>query len=125
MELNGLESEDIVVKTPMTVMKKQPEDKTTQSKTSTPKKKQQTPKTLHNNTPQDDQFQYCKNTVHKTTSCAKLAKRRKHEEDPNAVRCTHCNAPGHEEPTGYFRAIWKTVLRSEKVLESSVRKLLS
>ena len=65
MELNGLESEDTGVKTQMTIIKKQPEGKTTQPKTSVPKKRQQTPETVPNNTLQDDQCQYCKNTGHK------------------------------------------------------------
>ena len=104
MELNGLESEDTGVKTQMTVINKQAEDKPTQQKTATTKKKQQTPKTVPNNTLRDDQCRYCKNTGHKAADCAKLAKRRKLEEDPYAIRCTHCNAPGHEEPTCYFEA---------------------
>ena len=86
----------------MTVLNKQAEDKPSQQKTTTTKKKQQTPKTVPNNTLQDDQCRYCKNTGHKAADCAKLAKRRKLEEDPDAIRCTHCNVPGHEEPTCYF-----------------------
>ena len=104
MELNGLESEDTGVKTQMAVINKTAEDKSTQQKTATTKKKQQTPKTVPNNTLQDDQCRYCKNTGHKAADCAKLAKRRKLEEDPDAIRCAHCKAPGHEEPTCYFGA---------------------
>ena len=104
MELNGLESEDTGVKTQMAVINKPAEDKPTQQKAATTKKKQQTPKTVPNNTLQDDQCRYCKNTGHKAADCTKLAKRRKLEEDPDAIRCTHCNAPGHEEPTCYFGA---------------------
>ena len=102
MELNGLESKDTGVKTQKTVMKKQSEDKATQPKTSTPNKKQQTPKQVSNNTLQDDQCRYCENTWHKAEKCARLAKRCKLEEDHDAAQCTHCNAPGHEEPTCYF-----------------------
>ena len=104
MELNGLESEDTGVKMQMAVINKPAEDKPTQQKTATTKKKQQTPKTVPNNTLQDDQCRYCENTVHKAADCAKLAKRRKLEEEPDAIRCTHCNAPGDEEPTCYFGA---------------------
>ena len=104
MELNGLESEDTGVKTQMAVINKTAEDKSTQQKTATTKKKQQTPKTVPNITLQDDHCRYCKNTGHKAADCAKLAKRRKLEEDPDAIRCAHCNAPGHEEPTCYFGA---------------------
>ena len=86
MELNGIESENTGVKTQMTVLKKQSEEKTTQQKTSATKKKQQTPKTVPNNTLQYDQCRYCKNTGHKAADCAKLAKRRKLEEDPDAIR---------------------------------------
>ena len=125
MELNDLESEDTGVKTQMTVLKKQPDEKTTQQKTSTPKKKQQTPKTVPNNTLQDDHCRYCKNTGHKAADCPKLAKRRKLEEDTEALRCTHCNAPGHEEPTCYFGAImenrppkWTLTEAQKKLIES-------
>ena len=104
MELNGLESEDTGVKTQMTVINKPAEDKPTQQKTAATKKKQQTPKTVPNNTLQDDQCRYCKNTGHKAADCAKLAKRHKLEEDPDAIRCTHCYPPGHEELTCYFGA---------------------
>ena len=88
----------------MTVINKQADDKPSQQKTATTKKKQQSPKTVPNNTLQDDQCRYCKNTGHKAADCAKLVKRRKLEEDPDAIRCAHCNAPGHEEPTCYFGA---------------------
>ena len=104
MELNGLELDDTGIQTQMTAINKQAEDKPTQQKTATTKKMQQTPKTVPNNTLQDDKCRYCKNTGHKAADCAKLAKRRKLEEDPDAIRCTHCNAPGHEEPTCYFGA---------------------
>ena len=104
MELNGLVSEDTGVKTQMAVINKPAEDNPTQQKTATTKKKQQTPKTVPNNTLQDDQCRYCKNTGHKAADCAKLAKRHKLEEDPDAIRCRHCNATGHEELTCYFGA---------------------
>ena len=104
MELNGLESQDTGVKTQMTVINKQSEGKPTQQKTATTKTKQQTPKTVRNNILQDDQCRYCKNTGHKAADSAKLGKRRKLEEDPDAMRCTHCNPPGHEKPTCYFGA---------------------
>ena len=89
MELDGLESEDTGVKTQMAVINKTAEDKSTQQKNATTKKKQQTLKTVPNNTLQDDQCRYCKNTGHKAADCAKLAKRRKLEEDPDAIRCAH------------------------------------
>ena len=41
--LNGLESVETVIKTQMTITKKQQRDKTTQPETSAPEKKQQTP----------------------------------------------------------------------------------
>ena len=85
MELNGLESEDTGVKTQMTAINKQAEDKPMQQKAATTKKKQQTPKTVPNNRLQDDQCSFCKNTGHKAADCAKLAKRRKPEEDPDAI----------------------------------------
>ena len=112
MELNGLESDDTGLKTQMTAINKQAEDKPTHEKTATTKTKQQTPKIVPNNTLQDDQCRYCKNMGLKAADCAKLAKRRKLEEDPDAIRCTHCNAPGHEEPTCYFGANMKNRPRS-------------
>ena len=125
MELNGLESEDTGVKTQMAVINKTAEDKSTQQKNATTKKKQQTPKTVPNNTLQDDQCRYCKNTGHKAADCAKLAKRRKLEEDPDAIRCAHCNAPGHEEPTCYFGANmenrppkWTLIESQKKLIEN-------
>ena len=125
MELNGLESEDTGIKTQMAVINKPAEDKPTQQKTATTKKKQQTPKTVPNNTLQDDQCRFCKNTGHKAADCAELAKRRKLEEDPDAIRCAHCNAPGHEEPTCYFGANmenrppkWTLIEAQKKVIEN-------
>ena len=104
MEFKGLESEDTGVKTQMAKRNKPAEDKPTQQKPATTKKKQQTPKTVPNNTLQEDQCRYCKNTGHMAADCAKLAKRHKLEEDPDSIRCTHCNPPGHEELTCYFGA---------------------
>ena len=101
MDLNTLESEETGVKTLMTRTKK-PEDKTTQSKNSTPKKKQQTPKPVPNITLRDDQCRYSKDTGQKASSCPNMAKQGKMEEDTNAARCTHCNAPGHKDPKCYF-----------------------
>ena len=125
MELNGLESEDTGVKTQMTVINEQAKDKPSQQKTATTKKKQQTPTTVSNNTLQDDQCRYCKNTGHKAADCAKQAKRRKLEEDPDAIRCTHCNTPGHEKPTCYFGAnmesrppTWTLTEAQKKLIEN-------
>ena len=111
MEINGLELEDTGVETQMTVMKEQPEDKTSHKNLNT-KIEQQTPKILTNNTLQDDRYRYCKNTGHKAADCTKLPKRRKLEENPDVVRWTHCNAPGHKEPTCYIGAKMKNRPRS-------------
>ena len=99
MELNGLESEDTGVKTQLTVMKNNQKTKQ-HSRKLQHQKKQQIPKTVPNNKLQGDQYRYCKNTGHKPVDCAKLAKRRKLEEDPDAVRLATSEQ------------IWKTVLRS-------------
>ena len=125
MELNGLESEDTGGKTQMAVINKPAKDKPTQQKTATTTKKPQTPKTVPNNTLQDDQYRYCTNTGQKAADCAKLAKRLKLEEGPDAIRCTHCNAPGQEEPTCYFGANmenrppkWTLIEAQKKLIEN-------
>ena len=115
MELNRLDSEDTGVKTQMTVINKQSEDKTAQQKTTTTKKNQQTPKTVPNNTLQDDQCRYCKNTGHKAADCVKLALRRQLEEDPDAMRCAHCNGPMDQDMRNQqatSEQIWKIAPRS-------------
>ena len=98
MELNGLASEDTGVKTQMAVINKPTEDKPTQQKTASTKKKQQTPKTVPNNTLQDDQCRYCKNTGHKAADCPKLAKRRKLEK----ITKTPTNKITRKHPTTTF-----------------------
>ena len=105
MELNGLEADEPLVKTQMTVVKQQPNSqntKTTSQKTTTTKTK--TPNTVPNNTLQNNQCRYCKEEGHLAKECPKLAKRQKMDKDPDAPRCSPCNTPGHEEPNCYFAA---------------------
>ena len=86
MELNGLEADEPLVKTQMTVTKK--DQKTEKSnKKQTEKPKTQTPKTVPDKTLRNDQCRYCKETGHMMADCPKLAKRRKLEEDPEAEKC--------------------------------------
>ena len=108
MELNGLESEDTGVKTQMTVLKKQSDDKTTQPKTSTPKKKQ-TPKTVPNNTLQDDQCRYCKNTKQTAPSWRNAVSWKKTLKI-SAVRIVMHQDMKNQHATS--EQIWKTVLRN-------------
>ena len=103
MELNGLEANDTLVKTQMTVTKKEQNTEKTNKK-QTDKTKQQTPKTVPDKTLKNDQCRYCKETGHMMTDCPKLAKRRKLEEDPEAEKCQNCNTPGHDEENCYFGA---------------------
>ena len=103
MELNGLKADETLVKTQMTVTKK--DQKTEKSnKKQTEKPNTQTPKTVPDKTLKNDQCRYCKETGHIMADCPKLAKRRKLEEDPETEKCQNCNTPGHEEENGYFGA---------------------
>ena len=103
MELNGLEADEHLVKTQMTVTKKEQNTEKTNKKPND-KAKKQTPKTVPDKTLKSDQCRYCKDTSHMMTDCPKLAKRRKLEEDPEAPKCPNCNTPGHDEEECYFTA---------------------
>ena len=85
MELNGLEADEHLVKTQMTVTKK--EQNTDKSgKKQNDKAKKPTPKTVPDKILKNDQCRYCKETGHMMADCPKLAKRRKLEEDPDAEK---------------------------------------
>ena len=101
MELNGLESDETLVKTQMTATKKEHKTDNTNNK-QTNKTKSQTPKSVPNKTLKDGQCRYCKEEGHMMTDCPKLAKRRKLQEDPDADKCENCNTPGHTEENCYF-----------------------
>ena len=124
MELNGLEADEPLVKTQMTVTKK--DQKTEKSnKKQTEKPKTQTPKTVPDTTLKNDQCRYCKETGHMMADCPKLAKRRKLEEDPEAEKCQNCNTPGHQEENCYFGANmenrppkWTLTEAQKKVIET-------
>ena len=100
MELNGLESDESLVKTQMTATKKEHKTDNTNKK-QTDKTKSQTPKSVPNKT-LNGQCRYCKEEGHMMTDCPKLAKRRKLQEDPDADKCENCNTPGHTEENCYF-----------------------
>ena len=124
MELNGLEADEPLVKTQMTVTKKDQNTEKTDKK-QTDKGKKQTPKTVPDKTLKNDQCRYCKETGHMMTDCPKLAKRRKLEEDPEAEKCQNCNTPGHEEENCYFGANmenrpskWTLTEAQKKVIEA-------
>ena len=101
MELNGLESDESLVKTQMTATKKEHKTDNTNKK-QTNKTKSQTPKSVSNKTLKDGQCRYCKEEGHMMTDCPKLAKRRKLQEDPDADKCENCNTPVHTEEHCYF-----------------------
>ena len=83
MQLNGLESDEHLVKTQMTVTEKeQNADKA--NKKQTEKVKTQTPKTVPNKILKNDQCRYGRETGHMMADCPKSAKWRKLEEDPDA-----------------------------------------
>ena len=124
MELNGLEADEPLVKTQMTVTKKDQNTEKTDKK-QTDKGKKQAPKTVPDKTLKNDQCRYCKETGHMMTDCPKLAKRRKLEEDPEVEKCQNCNTPGHEEENCYFGANmenrppkWTLTEAQKKVIEA-------
>ena len=104
MELNGLEADEPLVKTQMTVVKQPSSEQTTKTTSQNTKPKTKTPNTVPNNTLQNNQCRYCKEEGHIAKECPKLAKRQKMDKDPDAPRCSHCNTTGHEEPNCYFGA---------------------
>ena len=123
MELNGLEADEPLVKTQMTVTKKEQTTEKTNKKQND-KAKKQTPKTVPDKTLKNDQCRYCKETEHMMTDCPKLAKRRKLEADPDAEKCQTCNTPGHDEENCYFGANmenrpskWNLTDAQKKVIE--------
>ena len=104
MELNGLEADEPLVKTQMTVVKQQSSSQNTKTTSQNTKTKTKTPNTVPTNTLQNNQCRYCKDEGHIAKECLKLAKRQKMDKDPDAQRCSHCSTPGHEEPNCYFGA---------------------
>ena len=124
MELNGLESDEPLVKTRMTVTKKKQNGKKSNKKQNE-KAKTQTPKTVPNKTLKNDQCRYCKETGHMMADCPKLGKRRKLEEDLDAEKCQNCNTPGHDAENCYFGANmenrppkWTLTEAQKKVIEN-------
>ena len=127
MELNGLEADEALVKTQMTVTKKEQNTEKTNKKP-VDKTKKRTPKTVPDKTLKNDQCRYCKDASHMMTDCPKLAKRRKLEEDPDAPKCPNCKTPGHEEEDCYFGANmdnrppkWNLTEAQKKVIEEYKR----
>ena len=123
MELNGLETDEPLVKTQMTATKKEQNTEKTNKKPNE-KTKKQTPKTVPDKTLKNNQCRYCKEAGHIMADCPKLAKRRKLEEDPDAAKCENCNTPGHEEENCYFGANmenrppkWNLTDAQKKVIE--------
>ena len=124
MELNGLEADEPLVKTQMTVTKKEKNTERTNKKPNE-KTKKQTPKTVPDKTLKSNQCRYCKGAGHMMADCPKLAKRRKLEGDPDAAKCANCNTPGHEEENCYFGASmdnrppkWKLTEVQQKIIEA-------
>ena len=122
MELNGLEADEPLVKTQMTVTKKEQNTEKFNKKPNE-KTKKQTPKTVPDKTLKNNQCRYCKEAGHLMADCPKLAKRRKLEEYPDAAKCENCNTPGHEEEKCYFGATWKIDHRSG-ILQKPNKRLL-
>ena len=87
MESNGLEADEPLVKTQMTVTKKE-QNTEKPNKKQNDKTKKQTPKTVPNKTLKNDQCRYCEDASDMMADCPELAKQRKIEEDldaPNAL----------------------------------------
>ena len=108
MELNGLEADEPLVKTQMTVVKQQSNSQNTKTTQNT-KPKTKTPNTVPNNTLQNNQCRYCKEDGHIAKECPKLAKRQKMDKDPDTPRCSHCNTPVHDEPIATLEQTWRIV----------------
>ena len=83
MKLNGLESNEHLVKTQMAVTKKE-QNTEKPNKKQNDKAKKQTPKTVPDKILKNDQCRYCKEAGLMMADCPKLAKRRKLEKDPDA-----------------------------------------
>ena len=75
MELNGLEADEPLVKTQMTIVKQQSSAQNTKPTSQNTKPKTKTPNTVPNNTLQNNQCRYCKEEGHIAKECFKLAKR--------------------------------------------------
>ena len=124
MELNGLEADEPLVKTQMTVVEQQSSFQNTKTTPQNTKPKTKTPNTVPKITLQNNQCRYCKEEGHIAKECPKLAKRQKMDKDPDTPRCSHCNTPGHEEPNCYFGANmenrppkWTLTETQQKLLE--------
>ena len=116
MELNVLEADEPLVKTQMTVTKKEQNTVKTNKKPNE-KTKKQTPKTVPDKTLKNNQCRFCK-AGHMMADCPKLAERRKLEEDPDAAKCANCNTPGHEEKNCYFGANMNLTEAQQKNIEA-------
>ena len=103
IEPNGLEADKHLVKTQLTVTKKEQNTEKPNQKRND-KAKKQTPKTVPDKTVKNHQCRFCKDASHMKTDCPKLAKRRKLEEIPEAPKCSNCKTPGHDEENCYFGA---------------------
>ena len=104
MGLNGLEADEPLVKTQMTLVKQQSRSQNAKTPSPTTRANTKTPNTVPDNTLQNNQCRYCKEEGHILKECPKLAKRQKMDKDPDSPRCSHCNSQGHEEPNCYFGA---------------------
>ena len=125
MELNGLEADEPLVETQMTVLKNKLAHKTLQQHHKTPNQRPK-PQTQSPIIHFKCRYQcgYCKDKGHIAKECPKLAKRQKTDEDPDAPRYSHCNTPGHEEPNCYFGANmenrppkWTSTETQQKLIE--------
>ena len=123
MDISGLETDEALVKTQMTVTKKE-QSTEKPNKKQNDKTKKQTPKTVPDKRLKIDQCRYCKDASHMMTDCPKLAKRRKLEEDPDAPKCPNCKTPGNDEEDCYFGASmdnrpskWNLTEAQKKVIE--------
>ena len=104
METNGLEVDEPLVKTAMTVVKQQNTSKNTKTLSQTVKPKTKTPNTVPNNTLRNNQCRYCKVEGHIAKESRKLAKRQKMNKDKDAPRCAQCNTPLSRKPNCYSGA---------------------
>ena len=104
MELNGLEADEPLVKTQMTVVKQQSSSQNATTPSETTQANTITPDTVPKNTLQINEYRYCKGESHIVKEFSKIAKQQKMDQDPDAPKCFYCNAPRHEDPNCFVDA---------------------
>ena len=120
MELNGLETDESLVKTQMTVTKKKQNTKKSNKKQNE-KTKKQMPTTVPDKTLKSSHCRYCKEAGPMMAECPKLAKWRKLEEDPMQQNVKTATHQVKKKKTATSAPTWKTDHRSGTLWKSNKR----